>query len=513
MKNPALLFLLIFFATISLSAIDVDRTELQSYGDKKIEFYNYVGPHQFINTLEQILDLGAQLGSGVNPDVDGNFTIGNKYSVIHSVQPDIPEGYDGDIFFVGRDGAVDHIKNLRYIIASYLENAYSYSFDDAFLLAEFITFYNAAYYQNLDYYQKAYKEGVVSHLDADKAGLSTHYSEWAGKSAIVIPLSESRSSETGKIIDTGEITSEEVIEVMREEVDDAIDSRKEMVELRDEEIAKEEVVIEKEKEKLVEEREEIEEAIEEIKAAEDGTEKEIEELTEPEKEKIQELEEKKEVIEAEESKLEEEQKVLEEQKDEVVKMREDIADDANKLIDEEEEEESVFVSADPKAANEIILLKIENTGNGVPYGRLIKVDIDDYRVTAESELNSIRGRTLTIISGKLFAVAGMEGGSAAVKLVEIDPENLEVANEGEVSVFSDTLLWVVKNNFFAVIKVGNDLKLALFDDKLSLKASSEVSVEPYMSPLIKGNSVYVQTEDGGFVELSTETLEVLNQIR
>ncbi|MBI9100349.1 MAG: hypothetical protein JEY91_17835, partial [Spirochaetaceae bacterium] len=413
MKKTAMI-IVFSLLSISLFAIDVDKDELQSYGDKKIEFYNYVGPHAFINTLEEILGLGSQLGVQVNPDSDGNFTIGNKYSVIHSVQPEIPVGFDGDIFFVGRDGAVDHIRNLRYIIAAYLESAYSYSFEDAFLLAEFITFYNAAYYQNLDYYKSAYKEGVVKYLTPEKSGLSTHYSEWAGKSAIVIPLSESRSSETGKAIDTGAITSEEVIEVMREEKDDAIESRKDMVEFRDEEIAQEEKAIEEEKEVLAEEKDVIEEAIEEIKTSDDGTEKE--DLSIEEKEQIEDLEKQKEEIEEQEAILEEEQAALEEDKDEVVIMREDIADDANKQIDEEKASESVFTSAETGTANEVILLKIENTGDGIPYGRLIKIDIDKNVITAESELNSIRGRTLTLLRGKLFAVAGMEGGSAVVKL-------------------------------------------------------------------------------------------------
>ncbi len=509
MKKLALLVLMVF-TTVSLFAIDVDKDELQSYGDKKIEFYNYVGPYKYINTLEQILGLGTQLGNQVNPDNIGNFTIGNKYSVVHSVQPEIPEGYDGDIFFVGRDGAVDHIRNLRYIIAAYLQSAYSYPFDDAFLLAEFVTYYNAAYYQNLPYYQGAYKEGVVGFLTPEKTGLSTHYSEWAGKSAIVIPLSESRTSETGKIIDTGEITSEEVIEVMREEEDAAIDIRKDMVELRDEEIAAEEQAIDEEKEVLVVEKEEIEEAIEDIKTEEDGTVKE--EFTESEKEQIEELEEQKEVIEEKVTILEEEQEVLEEEKDEVVKMREDIADDANKQINEEDSV-SVFTSADPGVGTEVIMLNIENTGDGVPYGSLVKIDIDNNVITAESELNSIRGRTLTLLGGKLFAVAGMAGGRGEVKLVEIDMDTLEIVTEGEVTVFPDTLLWVSQNNFFAVISEKNDLKLALFDDKLTLKATSDVSVEPYMSPLIQGGSIYVQTQNGEFVELSVETLEVLNEIR
>lgn len=511
MKKPAILIFLMLIFTVLMPAIDVDRDEVQSYGDKPIEFYNYVGPYKFINTLDEILGLGTQLGVQVDPDSSGNFTIGNKYSVIHSVQPEIPAGLDGDIFFVGRDGAVDHIRNLRYIIASYLQSAYSYDFEDAFLLAKFITYYNAAYYQNLPYFQKLYKEGVLKYLSEDKVGLSTHYSEWAGKSAIVIPLSERRSSDTGKAIDTGEITTNEVIEVMRKEKNDEIDTRKDMVNLREGEIAQEEQAIDQEQEKITEEKQRMDETIKDIKTTDDGMEKEI--LTPEEEKQVADLEDQKGQLEQQNTQLEEEKASLEVEKNEVVKMREDIADDANKQIDEQNAEKSVFTSKDPDVGTEVIMLKIENTGESIPYGRLIKVDIDNYKITAESELNSVRGRTLTLLGGKLFAVAGMESGSGTVKLVEIDMTSLGITKESSVAVFPDTLLWVSKNNFFAVISEGNDLKIGLFDDKLTLKATSEVSVEPYMSPLIQGSSLYVQTSDGAIVELSADTLEMLNQIK
>ncbi len=512
MKKLISLILLIFFTSFLIFAIDVDEDELHSYGDKKIEFYNYVGPHQFVNTKDQILQLGIQLGNQVNPDQSGNFTIGNKYSVIHSVQPDILELLDGDIFFVGRDGAVDHIRNLRYIIASYLQSAYKYNFDDAFLLAEFVTYYNAAFYKNFEYYQSSYKNGVIKYLSEDRAGLSTHYSEWAGKSAIVIPLSESRSSETGKTIDTGVVTSEEVIDVIRKEDDAGIDTRQDMVELRDKEISEEQDAIEEEKDKLADEKDQIDKTIEDIKTEDDGTLKTEDDLTESEKAEIKDLEDQKEDITDEEAKLDKEQEALEEDKEEVVKMREDIADDANKQIDREDSRDTDVFTSSESSGTEILILKIENSGSGIPYGKLVKIDIDNNKITAESSLNSIRGRSLTILGGKLIVVAGKDSGTGAVKLMEIDSDTLEIRKEGTVPVFSDTLLWTYKNNFFAIINEENVLKLALFDDTLTLKVSSDVSVEPYMSPVIKNGSIFVQITDGSFVELSTETLEVLNKI-
>ena len=84
---------------------------------------------------------------------------------------------------------MDHIDNLRRIIAAYLESAYGYSRQDSQTLAVFVTVYNAVYRGKLDVFKQKYKTVVTKNLTANKAGLALNYAEWPGKTQIVIPLS------------------------------------------------------------------------------------------------------------------------------------------------------------------------------------------------------------------------------------------------------------------------------------------------------------------------------------
>ena len=110
----------------------VNETEIRSVGDT-VEFINYNGPHAVINSLDQIKSIGSGLGEAVAPSRDASTTAGarNRYYVVHAVDPTTTEKLDADILFIGADASVDHIRNLRHIIASYLVSAYNYSEADA----------------------------------------------------------------------------------------------------------------------------------------------------------------------------------------------------------------------------------------------------------------------------------------------------------------------------------------------------------------------------------------------
>ena len=118
-------FVLMLFAVAALGAQDyqVDREELQSFGDQSIKFINYVGPHEFINTLDQIRGIGRALGVPVDPGTSGRSDVGGRYRILHIVSPEIPTGLDADVFILESGAAVDHIRNLRLILAGYLEEA------------------------------------------------------------------------------------------------------------------------------------------------------------------------------------------------------------------------------------------------------------------------------------------------------------------------------------------------------------------------------------------------------
>ncbi len=64
--------------------------------------------------------------------------VSGKYRILHLT--DSSERKMGaDILVVEKDARVDHIRNLRLILAAYLQAVYSYSQEDSMLIAEFVT--------------------------------------------------------------------------------------------------------------------------------------------------------------------------------------------------------------------------------------------------------------------------------------------------------------------------------------------------------------------------------------
>ncbi len=182
------LFLFILFTGMAGigHAQRVDRDELQK-NLAPVTFYNNEGPQARVETREQIRQIGAGLGQLIGARQTRAGANG-RYFVIHSVTAPDGDKLDADIFGLGPNVGVDHIRNLRTIIQGYLQEAYSYSAADAALLAEYITIYNAVYRGNWNYFSGRFKKPVVDNLNRDAAGLAVRYQEWPGKTLMLIPL-------------------------------------------------------------------------------------------------------------------------------------------------------------------------------------------------------------------------------------------------------------------------------------------------------------------------------------
>ena len=226
--------ILLFTSIVCASALEVNRNELQSVDSSTITFNNYNGPHSVIDSLSAIRNIGTQLGRSIGSDLGNEKTAGseNRYYVIHAVDSTTGK-LDADIFILGKNAGVDHIRNLRHIIAAYLTQTYKYSEKDSMTLATFITVYNAVYRGNMGVFQSKYKEIVTKHLHADKVGISVNWEEWAGKTEMVIPLADIAGGLS--TIDTSVISDKNVINSMRESDDRGIDERKNMVGIKDRE--------------------------------------------------------------------------------------------------------------------------------------------------------------------------------------------------------------------------------------------------------------------------------------
>ena len=114
--------LCLFTVFSPLIALSVDEEEIKSKSG--ITFIN--SPDQRgSDTLTAIKGIGKNLASAGKA---------GSYSIIHATGAG-DEKFDADIIVIGANARVNHIKNVRRIIASYLESRYEYSAEDAKSLA------------------------------------------------------------------------------------------------------------------------------------------------------------------------------------------------------------------------------------------------------------------------------------------------------------------------------------------------------------------------------------------
>ena len=511
-KITILSLLLIYSATLFAQTLSEDELRSIEGQQGEIIFENYVGPVSVINTREEIRGIGEFLASETGTEV----AWGNKYKIVRSYQPDIPDGLDADILMILPDAGVDHIDNLRRILSAYISVTFGYEKSDADVLAEFVTYYNAVYYRNLSYFSENYKGGVLSHLSAETAGLSTHYSEWAGKSRIVIPMGSKKGSLQSSL-DTSEISSPEVVDEMQKEDDRALDSRRDMVEIREEELDERQDLIDEEKKVLAEEKEELavqEKAVqEELEEKQKALEKSPAGSTEEKilEEELQELEEEKKavdekiaVIEKKDEELEKAEKEIEKEQEEVVQMREEIAEDENEL----KKQGTVISSTAEEEPKGFWFIRIDRSGDPASFGKLVKVTRDG-TVLQESELNSVRGTSFSDSADGIIVIAGQNEGRSRVKAMILDPETLQIGDESEEEIYPGSGIWTVNDNIFMICRKGQTWSLGKYARNLKLLEISDLEVNPDTGLVFVDDFILIQSDSGAVRALSADSLKLI----
>ena len=490
------LFSMLFFAFFSLNALEVNQPELESIGKDTIEFINYTGPHSVINTKDEIAGIGSALGEKVAPNVANKYETGdnNKYFVIHAVDSTVNVGLDADILILGKNANVDHIKNLRSIISSYLVSAYNYSKDDADTLAVFITVYNAVYRNDLDTYKSKYKEVVTNNLTKESCGISVNYKDWAGNTQLVIPLLNPVDGGLSTI-DTTIISDSTVIESMREEDERGVDERKNLVDIKEREadVAQEEAKdAQKEatvaKQEVTKAKEELKQVEEEKQVAEKELEEAKEELAEnPTDTKVEEAEKKAE--EAKEAQSFADKKLTEAQTE-----RSEIATDQQKNI------------ADAKAeAKMVTTYGLQLVDNSNLLSKLVFLDVETGKIVKSSPVQVIRNRSIVSTGNGFAAIAGENSGdNQAIRLVILDPENLEIVSQTEEDVAPNAVLVSADNYLYTVVKSTSGYVVAKYSNDLRLQAKSTLKVME-TTPITVTDKGIVVTDSYGAVKLLSKT--------
>ncbi len=508
-------------------SLDVDKEELNTAADTSVEFVNYEGPHEIIETREQIIGIGRALAAAVT-DPDGVAASGGKYRAIHAVDPSADELFDADIIYLLEGAIVDHIENVRRILAGFLMEAYQYSRDDAGILAEFVTIYNAVNRRKLDYFQERYKTVVTDYLEEDIVGIATAYTEWPGRTQMVIPLSEDAAEGGLGSLDSDELTEEGVVDKLREQEDKGIPSRKQMTELKEREVEEEQQEIDEEREEVEEEREQIEQkqqeleeeraaVAEEREQAEESGDEERVAAAEQREEEI--AEEEEQLREAEEEVAEREQELddqEEEQEERVARIqeeREEIAEDERELLEQEspEPEQSVAAASATEPERTILFLEMVDAGEE-KLGRLALLNPETGNYRARSQINSIRGKQFGRIGSSIVAIAGRSEGTGSIRLLLLDPDSLVMTMQGDETIYESSLLMIDEDRAYAIAREEESWYLARFDENLNLIRSSSVPVDPDTTVLMDEDLLYVQAEDGTIVGLSMSSLTPTQRI-
>lgn len=527
----------IFLLTGTLFAQSLDRAELENLNGKTIDFINYSGPTGRIDTVVSIRGIGNALGATIQK---GRVSASDgKYSV-QKIRGSEKTLLDADVLELLPSAGVDHIRNLRLIISGYLETAYGYSRKDADLLANFITVYNAVYRKDLDYVSKKYSPLVVKAVTKETVGLSVRWDEWAGKSRILIPFTYGAKAGSLGAVDTSSLSDKAVVDNLKKDTDKGLSDRQDLTDLKERTITEDKKAVEetktqiaKDEKALADEKAALEKekaALEKEKAVAETTgtkgdaqsaslvdkEKELADKEAAVKEKEAEVAKAKEETAAKEASIADKEK-------EVAADRAGIAQDQKEVIAKENNDTTTgtgtktdtsatnaALSEKESAITETVLLFAE--GSDSPLSKIVVMNLKDKKKLRESEINSIRGRTLLEASNGYLAVAGASGGSRTVKLVIINKKTLAMESESKEEVFADTLLIEKGGAYMAIIKKGTSYSLGFFNTKLELTAESTVSVHPYTQISFKSEGIVVQTVSGSYAILDNMTLkEVVNK--
>jgi hypothetical protein len=523
-------------APVDSEPAPIDYTELEQ-NLAPVTFINYEGPYARIDTRAQIWGIGYDLGSAVR---QGAPFAGDRsrYFVLHSVTDPESGRLNADVFGLGPDAGVDHIRNLRLIMQGYLEAAYGYSAGDAALIAEFSTVYNAVFRGNWDYFSNRYKTALVKeHLlpAPERAGLSIRFDEWPGQTLMMLPLLTAMPDSLSAV-DTGAISGEEVIDEMRKDDDRGVEARQGLVDLKEREAGEAAAAAEEQRQQIAEEERRIAEQREETdaereRAAAERARIEAEQAAlaasdAPPEEKAAEearLQAEEDALAETARRLDEDNAALDEQNRALDERREEAA--RNEALAEQRTEEARgerAAIADDQAAiiagggapgnvAQTGILAIRLTGPDSDMGIPVRIEPNTGGELQRGILNTVCARTLTIIDGnndsRAFAVAGANTANGAIRLIEIDMATLGMKAQGDIDIIEGSPLWTNGESLYALAPVdGGAVQLARFSLDLAQLAVTRSGVHPKANIIFAGSRLLVQGPDGGIMSLNPTTL-------
>ena len=527
MKKGVFTLLTLFAATLAFG-LQVDKDELNKGQGSKIVFVNYVGPHTTVDTLEQILGIGQSLGRGLG-DKPAELSYNGKYRLIHAVGAPEGQKLDADIFIIEAGAEVDDVLNIMRMVSGYLQAAYAYSPADAMVLARFVVYYNAVFRGDMKYFGGVYKTIVMNNVSADNAGIATTYSDWPGKTRMLIPL---LGTEKGNLnaVGAGQLTSPRVVQNLQQQPGKALPERKQITELQQRGVEQGQQKLEQQQAQLEQQKKELgtqqqqlgqtrqEAAQAQAAAAAPGATEQQKQTAAQQQAQVQQQEQ---AVQAQQQKVQQQEQAVSQQQQQqaasqqsVQQQRAGIAADEQALIQQKQQQAAAPAQPAAQAAPAASVqapgqvLFVYDLGEAPDHlGKLVLIDRVSGKLLAQSDLNSVRGRTYVTVGNVIVVAAGRTDRNGAVKLVAVDPASLAVQQQGKDNLVPASYLAAAEGSVYAVLDSGHGAFLGRFDQALVLQAQSERAVDPYTYITISGTEVFVQDDQGNILILNKDDLK------
>lgn len=418
-----------------------------------VEFENYVGPHLFYNSVQDIRSIGTYLASSITPNLKGDADYSGKYIISHRPKLEWEKGKKScDIFSISLTALIDNIDNIELIISQYLIDNYGYSLSDSDLLAHLLVIYNAVYRGDVNHLNENYTvEGSIVD-NHEFIGIDMKYFNWAGKTNIYIPLSDHISLGRLSNIDTDKVIDEKVIESIRINNDNNIELREDIVEFK-----------EREYDEISNELDEDKESLELL-------------MTDIDRSNMEALDNK--VVQ-----ISEKEKDLDTKESRILELRDELSDDKNDLI---------------------VTNILSSTGNTFPYilnrtvgskmlGQLVKISKAG-NITAYGSVNTIRSSYYFEYGGYLYIIAGGDSANQLITLGRLDRDSLSLLNWARIPCYENSI--IISNNklLYSIIEVDGGYYIGEFDLELNLlrRSSTDLIKDSYI--LFRNDIFYIQGE-------------------
>ena len=522
-------------------ALGVDVDELKTA--KKVEFVNYTGPVNIFQTDLDIRGIGRSLAGQIRKGaVVANWQV--KYSAIHAVDTAEPDKLSADIIVLDRDAKIDHIDNVRRVASAYMSELYQYPRRDSDLLALFVSYYNAVNRGDLAYFTGKFKTVVLSHLTADKVGISTNYFDWPGKTQMVIPLNESATRDIFGALNSSELTTKAVIQELKAKPDKGVPERSAINELKQQEVNKGQAVIDQEAKKLAEQKQQTAQTQAELDKARQAAEQA---KTPPERaaaqEKVAAQEQKLAAQQGEqtatEQKMAQQETAVQQKQQEVQQEKKDIAADqaavklqqnpeavkkdlaqqqaqlAQREQDLAKREEAVKKGQTDQAifAGKLYYLKIKEYLTGGHYNNdMLIINAANGQVILKSTEAMICGRKFDLFKNGVVVITYKTDHNSGHFLTLLDLDTLQRKAISDEAVFFRSFVETREDFTYVVVERGQSYFLGKFSSDMKMAAVSKNEVDPDSFISFYNDLVYINDKNKNILVLNKADLSMKSSI-